>query len=111
MGVSFPSSPANGQVFVPVSSGPIFVFSNGAWQRNAGTALPTNKIVNGAMQISQQNGNTEILGIGVYPADQFFNAGTVGSPGVQRIGTSPSGSLSIRLRNTVTVSTLAVVTI
>jgi hypothetical protein len=74
MAIDFPASPTNGQVFIVDNSatlfpgtlagtgvipvtGPIYVYDSarGAWKRNSGTALATNKLINPCFQISQQN--------------------------------------------------------
>jgi hypothetical protein len=107
MALNFPSSPTNGQAFYP-PNGPAWIYNSavGAWKRNAGTALPTNKIVNPAMQISQQNGNTAGGSQDYYAADQFYI--TYGSatvvPSLQRVqSTTPKGSAN-RLRLTITTA-------
>jgi hypothetical protein len=63
------------------------------------TAQARNRIVNGAMQISQEAGNTNLGGSGQYPADQFgvlfVTTGTINFQRVQVV--TPNGSAN-RLR-------------
>jgi Collagen triple helix repeat (20 copies) len=72
----------------------------------AATAQARNRIVNGAMQISQENGNTASGAVGYYLADQWALGGAM--PGGytwsnQRVQSyTPNGSL-YRWRHTVTV--------
>jgi len=66
MAIDFPSSPTEGQAY----SG--YRYLNGAWQKSpTGFALPKNYIVNGAMQISQENGRLNGSVSGFYVADQW----------------------------------------
>ena len=75
MGFNFPSPATEGQV-VTFVEGPSYVYQGGAWNRynigSTATALARNRIVNGAMQISQENGNTTGTTNAYYPADQFL---------------------------------------
>ena len=101
MALDFPSSPTNGQLFYPLG-GPVWVYDStvGGWKRNAGTALPMNKLINPAMQISQENGDT-ISTLGQYwAADQWKYSG--GSNPIGRVAsTTPRGSkYRIRLNTT-----------
>ena len=70
----FPASPAIGQVFNP-SGGPLYTWNGLAWAAVAvpiGTADTRNRIVNGAMQISQENAAGTVLTASLsYPADQW----------------------------------------
>jgi hypothetical protein len=73
--MDFPSPASEGQFYTPLN-GPQYVYVNGAW-RMAGaptivaTADTRNRIVNGAMQISQENGNTAGTVNPYWPADQW----------------------------------------
>jgi len=79
MGMNFPNTPSQGQVFTPVG-GYQYVYIDGAWRMIASpsqlvTAESRNRIVNGAMQHSQENGTTAsptaVTGT-YYPADQWL---------------------------------------
>jgi hypothetical protein len=77
----FPNSPTEGAVYAP-AGGPQYTFTNGAWRMIGtpsplvATADPYNRIVNGAMQHSQENGNapsaTTALNTAYYAADQWI---------------------------------------
>jgi len=74
----FPSSPTANQVFTPVPGGPTWTWNGSAWITGAvttGTADSYNRVVNGAMQHSQENGNVSsgnLVSIGgYYVADQW----------------------------------------
>jgi len=103
MGINFPSSPAAGQVFWQGNT-PAWVFGSGRWKRYAGTADTKNRLVNPAMQISQENGLTDVIIAGVHIADNWRSALTTDT-GVfrfQRVASpTPAGALH-RLRLTVT---------
>lgn len=102
MGINFPTSPANGAVLVvpaPYGTGPLFSFSSSAWRKTAGTALRTNKVVNPAMQISQERGDTALVclaGYQYYAADQWmaeFSGGITAQVNTGRLqGVTPKGS-------------------
>jgi hypothetical protein len=75
MSFDFPSPASEGQFYTPLN-GPQYVYVNGAWRMaGAPTAIVTaqtrNRIVNGAMQISQENGTTAGTTIQYYMADQW----------------------------------------
>jgi hypothetical protein len=98
MSFDFPASPADGTIYAP-PGGPQYQYSGGAW-RVASSSVPIataearNRVVNPAMQISQENGNTASVLNAYYPADQWYigNAG-VGQCGAQRLQvTTPRGS-------------------
>lgn len=57
MAFDFPSSPVEGQVYRPANA-TNWIYRTGEWIRMRGYALPYNRIMNPAFQISQQNGNT-----------------------------------------------------
>ena len=102
MALNFPSSPSEGQKFSN------FVFTGGLWKSSTEprTALPFNRIVNGAMQVSQQSGNTAIgpgAAIIGYNADQWLintntSPGTMTAQRVQSV--TPNGSMD-RIRYTI----------
>jgi len=79
MGFNFPNSPTEGAVYT-APTGQQYTFTNGVWLQTGFaytpllTAQPYNRVVNGAMLISQENGNTASapsLGNNYYPADQW----------------------------------------
>ena len=103
MGFNFPNSPVQGQLYEPVS-GYSYVFQDGVWRVvesvQIGTALPMNRLVNPAMQISQENGTAAGSVSGYWPADMF----TVGYSGGMAMSSqrrasipTPKGSVN-RLR-------------
>ena len=70
MSFDFPASPAEGASYSP-AGGPKYVYTGGVWRSTGmaavvGTASHPNRIVNGAMQISQQWGNTLLSSQGTY---------------------------------------------
>jgi hypothetical protein len=75
MGMNFPNAPTEGQTFV-VSPKLVYMYKNGLWQNITGnqTALPFNHVINGAMQISQENGSTSLATSGLFCADQWQGA-------------------------------------
>ena len=98
MAFDFPAAPTEGQTYRP-AGGPTYIFHSPVWQVVAvepvayvATADAQNRIVNPAMQHSQEQGNT-LIGIG-YPADQWSHTHTMtGGETVQRVATStPNGS-------------------
>jgi hypothetical protein len=74
MSFNFPSPATEGQV-VTFVEGPSYQYSGGVWNRYATGSIQTaqsrNRIVNGAMQVSQENGDTATAG---YPVDQWSTA-------------------------------------
>jgi len=94
----FPNSPSEGTVFAP-TGGPVYVYTGGVWKMQGSgqvvTAEARNRIVNPAMQISQENGDTRSGAAGVFCADQWgalFSTAT-SSIGHQRMAvTTPRGS-------------------
>ena len=106
MGINFPSFPADGQV-LSVSPGVSFVASGGRWRpAPLKTALPKNYIVNPAMQVSQQNGDTASAAsstVSYYPADQWltrFQNITGYSGYAARASIHPAGLQSIYIHTT-----------
>ena len=95
MALDFPSSPIEGQVLRPGGGAPNYTYRGGTWSKNAGTALPYNRVVNPAMQISQQN-NFNSGGGGLsgtyYITDQWnIRWSTTTSPTVQVMTWSTAG--------------------
>jgi hypothetical protein len=117
MAFDFPNSPSNGQVFTPVG-GPSYTWNGTVWTAtvNPGgqlTADSYNRIVNGAMQHSQENGNTASAAAAsnaaYYAADQWLASWSVatgtayaarvtqptgGSPGYIGLATTPGCTLA-----------------
>jgi hypothetical protein len=72
----FPSSPTAGQEFTP-PGGPTYVWQSPRWIAKSGATAETfNRIVNPAMQISQQNGTTAGTTNFYYAADQWLSVFT-----------------------------------
>jgi hypothetical protein len=85
MGFNFPNSPSQGQLFQP-PGGPSYTFKNGVWQGIGAsgqvlTADSYSRIVNGAMQISQENGRTASTANFYYAVDQWLDS-LVGITGI-----------------------------
>lgn len=114
MSFNFPNSPAVNDSFTPVG-GPTYQWDGTVWRMSgtAGalvTAQSYNRVVNGAMQISQENGNTVVTN-GFYPVDQWvLVSGTSGTMQTQRVQvTTPKGSKD-RLRVAVSVADASMTT-
>jgi hypothetical protein len=92
---------ANSSQWVQVSASPQVVDNNYARK----TAETRNRVVNGAMQISQENGTTSLTITNTYPVDQWTVVfTTTGAVSFQQVlSTSPKGSPN-RLRLTVTTA-------
>jgi hypothetical protein len=98
MSFQFPNSPTNGQTYTPVG-GYQYVWDGTAWRvletpQLFATAQARNRIVNGAMQISQENGNAVGSANGYYCADQWtIVLGTTGTLNFNRVQVmTPNGS-------------------
>jgi hypothetical protein len=83
MSFDFPNAPTNGQVFAP-TGGPVYVYTGGVWKMQGSgqvvTAEARNRIVNGAMQISQETAvNTALTANDVYGADQWQTSYATGA--------------------------------
>ena len=111
MSFNFPNAPTNGQLFTP-AGGYQYVYLNGAWQvvqapQSVGTAQTRNRVVNGAMQISQENASTSSGALttgNYYAADQWLGSWiTVGTTTCLRFG--PTSAVSDALRFSVTTAT------
>lgn len=104
--LDFPSSPAVDQVFgSPGVRG--WKWNGTAWVRTGGkTALERNLIINPAMQISEQNGDTASAAVDYYMADQWL-ASSIALTGVMSSArvpvATPKGS-PYRLRMSVTTA-------
>jgi hypothetical protein len=111
-----PASPSQGQTWWESDSGAFYIWYNDGtsaqWVQVNAPSVPLvrtadnyNRIVNGAMQHSQENGNTAGSANGYFAVDQFFSfhstTGTVSSQRVQSI--TPKGSAN-RYRITITVA-------
>jgi hypothetical protein len=114
MAFDFPASPTNGQVFTP-PGGPTYVWQSPRWLvQGSATAQTRNRIVNPAMQISQENGDTASAasaGTSYWAADQWQSAWA--ATGVNnRVARSANavvtlGSKSVNHFNTVAKASLA----
>lgn len=71
-----------------------------------------NRLINGCMQVSQENGTTAVTTNGAYPADQWtLNfAGTGFAVSAQRVASTTLASASHRLRFTVTTAKTSLAT-
>jgi len=120
--LDFPASPTVGQLYPdpPVTGQPTYRWDGAQWLSYAAASLPTptkpanygkkNYIINGAMQVSQENGTTAGSASGYYPVDMFgVWSGFGGTYNAQQTvsNITPSGSLN-RLRVTVAVADAAV---
>jgi hypothetical protein len=76
MAFNFPNSPTEGQIYTDATSGAQYIYRNGVWMQSSAaqiklSAQTRNRIVNPAMQISQENGNAVGSTNSYYPADQW----------------------------------------
>jgi hypothetical protein len=103
MAFDFPNSPSEGTVFAP-TGGPVYVYSGSVWRMQGSgqvvTAEARSRIVNGAMQISQEYGDTgqSIAGTGLYVMDQWYSTSSIAatSSGRAGVGTvSPNGDRAL----------------
>jgi hypothetical protein len=107
MSFDFPATPIEDQVYAP-AGGPSYIWKSPSWRVNS-TAAPIlkdarrNRVVNGAMQVSQENGNTAGTTTAYYGADQFATVfTTTGTFTTQRVqSVTPNGSKD-RFRLTIT---------
>jgi hypothetical protein len=80
MGFNFPNSPTVNQVYI-APNGPTYVWDGTVWKMTGTSGVLTadsyNRVVNGAMQHSQENGDSGSTASGFYPADQW-SVGFVG---------------------------------
>jgi hypothetical protein len=110
-----PVNPFPGQLWFESDTGALFFWyvdaDSSQWVQinftpsGVNTAQTRNRIVNGAMQISQENGNTAGTAIGYYVVDQWgMTLVTTGAVSIQRVQvTTPNGSKD-RIRLTVTTA-------
>jgi hypothetical protein len=112
MSFNFPNSPLQGQLYTPVG-GYQYVFLDGKWRvveapQDVGTAQSRNRIVNGAMQVSQENPAANGSTAGYAVSDQWFASANLTGATVfgQRI--SPSFGTGYRIRQYVTVAQASV---
>lgn len=74
---NFPNTPSLGDAYQPVG-GPMYQWDGQKWLMTGAAMIQTpaynqrNRFVNGAFQISQENGNTGSAASGYYPADQWI---------------------------------------
>src|SRR5262245_7588353 len=77
MGFNFPNAPTVNQTYTPVN-GPTYTWTGSVWAMTGtsgvATADSTNRVVNGAMQHSQENSTTNGTTNGYHPADQWYGA-------------------------------------
>jgi hypothetical protein len=95
--LDFPSSPTDGQIYGS------YLYSGGVWMQNGALLTPTaqtrNRIVNPAMQVSQENGNAVGSTNSYYPADQWLAVfGTTGTLFIQRVQVVTSNGSKDRFR-------------
>jgi hypothetical protein len=105
----FPNSPAVGASFTPASGGPTYTWNGSVWlQGSPGSILTArrgNLVVNGAMQISQENGKgTAYTAVNTFAADQWqFNFSTAGAPTITcnlAAAADPISDSYLRINNT-----------
>jgi hypothetical protein len=97
VGFDFPNTPTEGQTFQP-AGGPQYTYRSGTWQGGVHGALLTaqayNRVVNGAMQISQENGSTASATASTgnyYMADQFYGLWSFSPGTAYAVRAAPSG--------------------
>jgi hypothetical protein len=115
MALNFPDTPTVGQIFPspPQVGVPQWQWDGNEWvSASAGVSVPTpivkNYIINGGMQISQEQGTNALTTSGTYPADQFFQAfinATVST--AQNTTVTPNSSHRIRVTVTAAHATVA----
>lgn len=91
----FPNNPSVGTIYAP-AGGPVYTWNGVTWMVTsvAAVGMPTadsrNRIVNGAMRISQENGGTAssaVTSLNYYPADQWLAAWNVAGASIQAVQT------------------------
>src|SRR5262245_16843540 len=99
MSFNFPNSPTVNQVFI-APNGPTYVWDGEKWEMTGTSGVVTadsyNRVVNGAMQHSQENGNNNGTTNGFYCADQW--SGQVSGltmTTIQRIVPAAGGPITI----------------
>src|SRR3954470_995013 len=110
MAFNFPSTPTEGQIFTDATSGAQYVYRGTVWMQSSAaqiklSAETRNRIVNPAMQISQENGNAVVSTNNTFPADQWaLGIGGITINGAQRFATvTPSGSPNVITTSLATV--------
>ena len=103
MPFDFPNSPAEGATYSP-ANGPQYIFQNGVWKQVLGgqspvlTAQSRNRIVNGAFQISQENGTSGVVS-GGYPVDQWVFSSSLPTTGASKtVAATDSGGGQVGLQ-------------
>jgi hypothetical protein len=104
MAFNFPSTPTDGQIYTDATSGAQYIYKSaiGAWMQSSAaqiklSAETRNRIVNPAMQISQENGSSVVVANGAFIADQWvLVTGGISINGALRLATvTPDGSPSV----------------
>ena len=108
MSFNFPNVPIEGQI-VTFTGGISYIYQSGVWNRYVAgsgvTADMRNRIVNGAMQISQENGNTGGTTDEYYAADQWsYSFVNISGVTAARLPTPGSSGPPYRLRLTSTTA-------
>jgi len=101
MAMDFPASPTEGQTY-QAPGGPLYTYHAPAWRSGAPSPQALygrrNRIVNGAMQISQENGSTAFSALtGGYAADQWQASAVSSSAAVTAAMTkvaAPAGEIT-----------------
>jgi len=111
-----PASPVAGQLWWESDTGNLFIWYNDGdsaqWVQINGTpagyqtADSRNRIVNGAMQISQENATTAV-GSGLYPVDQFQMSSPIATVVGQKSGLSANLGAALNTRITTAKPSLA----
>jgi hypothetical protein len=108
MSFNFPNVPIEGQI-VTFTGGISYIYQSGVWNRYiAGSGLTAetrNRIVNPAMQISQENGTTEAAAHLYYTADQWTGQqSTSGTILAGRDAVSTPNKSAYRLHSRITIA-------
>lgn len=107
-----PTDPYNGQLWWNANNGKLYTWyvdvNSGQWVQTAGhsgaaykTAETRNRVVNPAMQVSQENGDTgaTITGVNYWPVDQWFATASIAAASAGRVlvanGLSPRGNRAL----------------
>jgi hypothetical protein len=102
MGINFPSSPTEGQVFefqITSDNKAFFTFTNGKWEVTPKRARPFNFITNGSFQVSQEFDVATTNVNGAFAADQWwFSTSLTANVQVQRIAFNSINNSKYRYR-------------